>query len=148
MVNQYRQMDLYSRERHAPISVWISCNGAVADNNIAQVREAVRHDTDAVHYGDDWGQQKELIMGKPMWNAFIRPQLERMYGAVHDAGKFVKIHSCGQAPELFDDLLELGREGGCIFGPGHAVQSDVPIDNILAAIDEAHAQRDRAGGMS
>ena len=37
-------------------------------------------------------------------------------------------------------LLELGREGSYIFAPSHAVESDVPLANILAFIEEAKAQ--------
>lgn len=39
-------------------------------------------------------------------------------------------------------LLALGREGGYIFAPGHAVEGDVPLANILAFIDEAKRARD------
>ena len=37
-------------------------------------------------------------------------------------------------------LLELGREGGYIFAPAHAVESDVPRQNIFAFIEQANAQ--------
>jgi uroporphyrinogen decarboxylase len=37
-------------------------------------------------------------------------------------------------------LLELGRDGGYIFAPGHAVEGDVPLANILAFVDQARAQ--------
>lgn len=82
--------------------------GAIADYNIAQAAEAVKYDIDAVYFGDDWGQQHGLIMGRPYWDEFIRPQLRRMYGAVCAAGKFQMIHSCGDVDELFDDLIDLG----------------------------------------
>jgi uroporphyrinogen decarboxylase len=81
---------------------------AITDYNLAQVREALRYDIDAVYFGDDWGQQHGLIMGKAYWNEFIRPQLRRMYGLVREAGKFQMIHSCGDVDELFDDLIALG----------------------------------------
>ncbi|MHB9029897.1 MAG: uroporphyrinogen decarboxylase family protein, partial [Candidatus Latescibacterota bacterium] len=162
----------------------------IADYNIAQLREAVRYDIDAVYFGDDWGQQHGLLMGPVFWREFIKPALARMYGAVREAGKFVMIHSCGDVDELFDDLLEiglscfnpfqpevmdvagilkkyrgrlsffgglstqrtlpygtpedvraevrrliaLGREGGYILSPAHAVEGDVPLENMLAMI--------------
>lgn len=81
---------------------------AIADYNIAQLREAVKYDIDAVAFGDDWGQQNGLIMGYATWKEFIYPQLKRMYKAVHDEGKYVFIHSCGDVDELFDDLVEIG----------------------------------------
>lgn len=168
----------------------------IADYNIAQVREALKYDIDAVYFGDDWGQQHGLIMGKPFWDEFIKPQLRRMYGVVRGAGKFQMIHSCGDVDELFDDLaglglncfnpfqpevmdtaalfrqyrgrlafhgglstqrilpygtpaevraetrrlLEMGRDGRYIFAPAHAVEDDVPLDNILAFLDEVKGQ--------
>jgi uroporphyrinogen decarboxylase len=37
-------------------------------------------------------------------------------------------------------LLELGREGSYIFAPAHAVEGDVPVENMVAFIEELHAQ--------
>ena len=37
-------------------------------------------------------------------------------------------------------LLELGRDGGYIFAPAHAVEGDVPLENMLAFIEEVGAQ--------
>ena len=168
----------------------------IADYNIAQVQEAVKYDIDAIHFGDDWGTQRGLQMGPALWREFIYPVLKRMYGVVHDAGKYVSIHSCGKVDELFDDLvgiglncfnpfqpevmdvaalikgyhgrlafhggmstqrtlaygsvrdvraeaqrlLDLGKEGGYIFAPAHAVEGDVPLDNMVAFIEVAQSQ--------
>jgi len=60
------------------------------------------------YFGDDWGQQLGLQMGPKIWREFIAPQLERMYAAVKQGGKYVMIHSCGKVDELFDDLIDLG----------------------------------------
>ena len=81
---------------------------AIADYNVAQVRKALTYDIDAVYFGDDWGQQRGLQMGYPIWKEFIYPVLKRMYGEVRSAGKYVVIHSCGDVDELFDDLVEIG----------------------------------------
>jgi uroporphyrinogen decarboxylase len=168
----------------------------IADYNIAQATEAMKYDIDAVYFGDDWGQQRGLQMGPRLWHQFIRPELERMYSTVRDAGKLVFIHSCGKVDELFDNLiaiglncfnpfqpevmdifdlmkrykgrlafhgglstqrtlpygsiddvkietkklLEAGADGGYIFAPAHAVEGDVPLENMLAFIDTLHAQ--------
>ena len=80
----------------------------IADYNIAQIEEAVKYDIDAVYFGDDWGQQSGLIMGIDIWKEFIYPQLKRMYKKVHDAGKYVMIHSCGDVDELFPLLIDAG----------------------------------------
>jgi uroporphyrinogen decarboxylase len=81
---------------------------AIADYNIAQVKQALQYEIDAVYFGDDWGQQRGLQMGPRLWRTFIYPVLKRMYGVVRDAGKYVFIHSCGDVDELFDDLIGVG----------------------------------------
>lgn len=81
---------------------------SIADYNIAQVEKAMEYDIDAVYFGDDWGQQRGLIMGYPLWREFIYPELKRMYANVRDHGKYVFIHSCGDVDELFDDLIDIG----------------------------------------
>ena len=37
-------------------------------------------------------------------------------------------------------LLELGADGGYIFAPAHAVEGDVPLDNMVAFIEQVQAQ--------
>ncbi len=81
---------------------------AIADYNLAHIGRALEYDVDAVYFGDDWGQQRGLQMGGRLWQTFLRPHLERMYGAVRRAGKLVMIHSCGDVDELFDDLVAMG----------------------------------------
>lgn len=168
----------------------------IADYNIEEIKKALTFDIDAVHFGDDWGQQHGLIMGPALWREFILPELRRTYKVVKDAGKYVSIHSCGDVDELFDDLvdiglnsfnpfqpevmdtsslfekyrgrlaffgglstqkilpygspedvrressrlLSMGANGGYIFAPAHAVEGDVPLENMLAFIDAARNQ--------
>jgi uroporphyrinogen decarboxylase len=96
---------------------------AIADYNIAQVKEALKYDIDAVYFGDDWGQQRGLQMGPRLWRKFIYPVLKRMYGVVRDSGKYVFIHSCGDVDELFDDLIDIGLN---CFNPFQPEVMDVP----------------------
>jgi uroporphyrinogen decarboxylase len=35
----------------------------IAAYNITQLGEAMQYDIDAVYFGDDWGQQRDLQMG-------------------------------------------------------------------------------------
>jgi uroporphyrinogen decarboxylase len=95
----------------------------IADYNIAQVKEAMKYDIDAVYFGDDWGQQHGLQMGPKLWHKFIYPVLERMYRAVHENGRYVFIHSCGDVDDLFGDLIEIGVN---CFNPFQPEVMDVP----------------------
>ena len=81
---------------------------AIADYNIAQIKEAFKFDIDAVYFGDDWGQQRGLQMGPKLWSTFLFPVLKRMYAVARECGKYVFIHSCGDVDELFDDLIDIG----------------------------------------
>lgn len=83
---------------------------AICDYNVALVNQAVAYDIDEVHFGDDWGSQRGLLMGPKLWERFLKPRLARMYGAAKSAGKFVSIHSCGKVQELFPQLIEIGLD--------------------------------------
>jgi len=89
---------------------------AICDYNVALVEQAVTYDIDAIHFGDDWGSQRGLLMGPRLWERFLKPRLARMYGAgkrqssAGDPGKFVTIHSCGMVQELFPQLIEIGLD--------------------------------------
>jgi uroporphyrinogen decarboxylase len=65
---------------------------------------------DCVFFGDDWGMQKGLIMGYPLWKRFIRPRIERQYAHVHAKGMYVAQHSCGDCSEVFPDLVAAGLD--------------------------------------
>ncbi len=113
---------------------------AIADYNITQLNEALIYDIDAVYFGDDWGQQRGLQMGPKLWREFIHPVLERMVHAVHQAGKYVFIHSCGDVDELFDDLIAIGVN---CFNPFQPEVMDVP--DLLR---KYHRQLTFHGGLS
>lgn len=69
---------------------------------------ALEYDFDCFHFGDDWGQQKGLIMGPKTWRTYIKPRMEKLYAKVHAAGKYVSQHSCGDLRDVMEDLYEIG----------------------------------------
>ncbi len=78
---------------------------------------ALEYDFDGIYFGDDWGQQKGLIMGIDHWRHYIKPQMTRLYKKVKDKGVFVFQHSCGDCHELFPDLIEIGLDCYQTFQP-------------------------------
>jgi uroporphyrinogen decarboxylase len=82
------------------------------------VEFAIRYEgIDAIYFGDDWGQQKGLIMGPHMWRGFIKPRLKRMYAVAKEGGKFVIQHSCGDIREVLEDVVECGLDCYQTFQP-------------------------------
>ena len=160
--------------------------------NLELIHVALDYDIDGVYFGDDWGQQRGLIMGPRYWRQYIKPVVARMYAEVKKAGKYVIQHSCGDVSEILPDLIDIGLDcyqtfqpeiydihsfkkeygqslsvwggistqqllpratpdevvretvrimrvmgkgGGYIAAPTHAVPQDVPPENILAMLD-------------
>lgn len=165
---------------------------AIVDYNLRIVDIALEYDIDGFHFGDDWGQQKGLIMGPQYWRRFIKPRLARMYERVKSKGLIVSQHSCGDIHEIFPDLIDIGldiyqtfqpeiydlrktkqefgmdltfwggistqrllpfatpeevsrvtretmqimgKNGGYIAAPTHAIPGDVPPENVVAMIE-------------
>jgi len=77
---------------------------------------------DCILFGDDFGQQRGLIMGPTHWRHFLKPRLAKMYGKVRDAGKVVAIHSCGDNTPILEDLIEIGVQ---IFNPFQPEAMDI-----------------------
>ena len=65
---------------------------------------------DAVYIGDDWGQQKGLIMGPRLWRKFIKPGMAQMFEKIKSKGKYIVLHSCGDIQEILSDLIEMGLD--------------------------------------
>lgn len=80
----------------------------ICEYNLHLIDIALEYDIDGVYFGDDWGQQKGMIMGPDHWRQFIKPRMKRMYDRVHSKGKYVFQHSCGDCSEILGDLVEIG----------------------------------------
>jgi uroporphyrinogen decarboxylase len=86
----------------------------ILEYNLRIIEKACALPIDAMMFGDDWGQQRGLLMGYRTWREFLAPVLKRMFRAVTEAGKTVFIHSCGKVDELFADLIDSGLD---VFNP-------------------------------
>lgn len=89
----------------------------ICEYNLKVMDIALDYDLDGFYFGDDWGQQKGLIMGPDFWKEFIKPRMARMYKKAKDKGLFVLQHSCGDVESIFDDLIEIGLDCYQTFQP-------------------------------
>ena len=76
----------------------------IAYYNLKIINIALEYDIDAFMFGDDWGQQKGLIMGPGFWREFIKPRMARMYARVKSEGKYIIQHSCGDLRDILPGL--------------------------------------------
>ncbi len=63
---------------------------------------------DGILFGDDWGDQRGVIIGPKRWRKFIKPRWAQVYEAVHRHGKIVMHHSCGSVAAIMPDIIEIG----------------------------------------
>ena len=63
---------------------------------------------DGVHFRDDWGTQKALMISPGLWRGFFKPAYARLFSLVRDAGKHVWFHSDGAIQTIIPDLVEIG----------------------------------------
>ena len=82
----------------------------ITDLYIAMLKACEDVPADAYLFGDDWGDQRGIIIGPERWRKFIKPCWERIYSEVHRQGKKSIQHSCGSIAEIYDDLIEIGMD--------------------------------------
>jgi len=65
---------------------------------------------DAIMFGDDWGDQRGVIIGPERWRRYFKPRWAKVYEAVHAQGKYVISHCCGSIEEIMADIIEIGLD--------------------------------------
>jgi len=82
----------------------------ITDIYIAMLKACEDVPADAYLFGDDWGDQRGVIMGAASWRKLIKPCWARIYAEVHRQGKLALQHSCGSIVDIYDDLAEIGMD--------------------------------------
>jgi uroporphyrinogen decarboxylase len=65
---------------------------------------------DGILFGDDWGDQRGVILGPERWRRFLKPRWAKIFEAVHRQGKIAMCHSCGSVADIIPDLIEIGLD--------------------------------------
>lgn len=82
----------------------------ITDHLMEFVEIAIGYDVDGIMFGDDWGGQTGLFMGAERWRRFFKHNYKRLYDRVHQSGKFVLNHCCGNVVDILPDLIEIGLD--------------------------------------
>ena len=89
----------------------------ICEYNLEVMDTMLNYPIDGFYFGDDWGQQKGLMMGAENWRKFIKPVMKKLYANAKAKGKYVLQHSCGDISEIFPDLIEIGLDCYQTFQP-------------------------------
>ncbi|MDA3956332.1 uroporphyrinogen decarboxylase family protein [Oceanispirochaeta sp.] len=89
----------------------------IVEYNLAVSKIVMEYPVDGLFFGDDWGQQKGLIMGPDYWRKFIGPSLKSMYSYVKSKDRTICQHSCGDIYDVFGDLIDMGLDMYNTFQP-------------------------------
>jgi len=82
----------------------------ITDLYIEFIRYVADVNADAILLGDDWGDQRGVIMGKDLWLKYFKPCYERIYDEIHKQDKKIIQHCCGSIVDIYDDLAEIGMD--------------------------------------
>ncbi len=83
---------------------------AIAEHYEKLLDRLLEFHIDGILFGDDWGDQRSVIMGPERWREFLKPHYARLYAKAKAAGKFVLTHCCGAVAEIIPDAIEIGLD--------------------------------------
>ena len=80
------------------------------DLTLALVRECADIQADAIMMGDDWGDQRGVIIGPERWRRLTKPRYARIFEAIHEQNKLAIMHCCGSSADILGDIVEIGLD--------------------------------------
>lgn len=63
---------------------------------------------DVVLSHDDWGSKHSLFVSPEVWREFIKPQYEKIYKILTDAGVLIMHHSDSFCEPIVEDMIDIG----------------------------------------
>ena len=82
----------------------------ILDYNMKTIDHALKYPVDGFFFGDDYGQQRGLLMSPATWRRLIKPHLAKMFDKVKRTGRTVALHSCGNLSDILGDLIDIGLD--------------------------------------
>ena len=65
---------------------------------------------EAIMFGDDWCDQRGCTIGLERWRTFYKPYYKHFISRIHQIGKKMILHVCGNVSPLIPDLIEIGLD--------------------------------------
>ncbi len=96
-------MDLYSDRALAERVLELVFN---YENSL--IERFCQYEFDAVGFGDDWGTQQSLLISPELWREVFKPRYAEQFARVHQAGKKVWFHCCGNIASVIGDFIDIG----------------------------------------
>ena len=82
----------------------------LVDLYIGLIRKTAELPIDGILFGDDWGEQRGVIMGAERWREIFKPRWARLFEETHRNGLVAMCHSCGSVADIVPDLAEIGLD--------------------------------------
>lgn len=82
----------------------------MTDLCLALLAESADVPADAIMMGDDWGDQRGVLIGPERWRKFFKPAYARIFEAIHAQGKLAILHCCGSVATIMPDIVEIGLD--------------------------------------
>jgi uroporphyrinogen decarboxylase len=76
--------------------------------NLRYIEKWCAFEYEGLHFADDWGDQKSLLISPELWRKFFKPVYKQMFEKVTDAGMHVHFHSDGYIIDIIPDLIDMG----------------------------------------
>ncbi len=82
----------------------------LTDLTLALVDACAEVPADAIMMGDDWGDQRGVIIGPERWRRLTKPRYARIFEAIHEQNKLAIMHCCGSSADILGDIVEIGLD--------------------------------------
>lgn len=67
-------------------------------------------DVDGIHFMDDWGSQRSLLINPVTWRKYFGPMYRDYIDIIHRHGKKALMHSDGYTLDILPDLIDMGLD--------------------------------------
>lgn len=77
---------------------------------IYEIKRRFYGEIDAFSMTDDWGTQKTTFISVEMFRRFFKPRYKKLFEAIHDAGMYAWMHSCGRINDFVCEFIDVGLD--------------------------------------